>query len=252
MTAQRPGSRPTASGAIAEDRPQGDHISAAIRQALILTGSGRHADPWHPFEVTSPILAEIAEAAGFAPRIAVDTDAALVDARTGALPDLVIANLGHPDEPEDPEQAEAALYGLSRILSRTPVLALHAAANAFTASRTWAPAIGGRWIPGVSGHPPRGTMTVTRVDELPGVSDGPETFELHDERYLGLRRFPGNRVLYTHADENGGSAPCIWVREGDGPRRAYDALGHDARSYESEEHRRILTGLMSWLAPADR
>ncbi|MGP9693761.1 ThuA domain-containing protein [Brachybacterium sp. AOP25-B2-12] len=217
---------------------------------MILSGHGRYADPWHPYQETSRLLAGIAVRAGFTTEIVTDVDAALVHARTAPLPELVIANLGRPDDPEDPDQAEAALYGLSRILSRTPVLALHSAANAFTDSRTWGPAIGGRWVPGVSGHPPRSDMTVSRASVLPGVTDGIDDFTLDDERYLGLRTFPGNHVLYTHQDENGGAAPSVWVRESDGPRCAYDALGHDARSYESEEHRLLLTQLMNWLAPA--
>ncbi|GMA28489.1 ThuA domain-containing protein [Arenivirga flava] len=46
-------------------------------RVLVLTGSGRLADPWHPFAATSAAIARVAEEAGFATTIAPDPIARL-------------------------------------------------------------------------------------------------------------------------------------------------------------------------------
>lgn len=218
-----------------------------MRHAVILTGMDRYADPWHPFAETSLRLAEIAAGAGLDPEIVTDVDTALAAWRTAAAPDLVIANLGRPGPAPDEGLARSALEGLETMLETAPVLAVHAAANCFPDSPLWEEAIGGRWIPDVSGHPPLGELTVTRAGQVAGI-DVPESWQVTDERYLGLRTDPANHVLCTNPDTEGSLAPTIWVRErAGGPRGAYDALGHDARSYESAEHRAVLGDLMQWL-----
>jgi type 1 glutamine amidotransferase len=39
----------------------------------------------------------------------------------------------------------------------------------------------------------------------------------------------------------------IWARENGTSRVVYDALGHDAATYDSVEHRAILTRAADWL-----
>jgi hypothetical protein len=46
-------------------------------QALVLSGGGRYADPWHPFAETSGALAGILGESGFGVEIADGVDAAL-------------------------------------------------------------------------------------------------------------------------------------------------------------------------------
>lgn len=219
-------------------------------QAVILTGTGRYADPWHPMTATSPLIAAALADAGIASRIELKVDHALARwaPDDAALPDLVVANIGRlsTDEPDEGLDPGLVDEGLARMARSVPILAIHCAANAFAHSPSWEEAIGGRWIPGTSWHPERGTATVTRAAELPGVTDGIEEFALHDERYLDLRRKGDNQVLYTHPDEQGEASPSIWVRD-DVPRRAYDALGHDERSYDSTEHRVLIGRIARWL-----
>lgn len=229
--------------------------------ALLLTGHGTYADPWHPFAETSSALAEIATESGLVPVIRTDVDAALAELRTGALPALVIANLGRPDDGTAPSADARA--GLQRMLRDLPLLALHAAVNAFPDEPAWEARLGGRWIPDVSGHPPLGRFAAHRVGALPagpGTVEGaaaalpagpdlPSRIAVEDERYLHLRLAEDRHVLYAHRDDDGAPAPTIWVRGGGGaaPRTAYDALGHDLRSYDSAEHRRALRALLGWL-----
>lgn len=223
-----------------------------MHHAVILSGVGRYADPWHPFAETSRALAQVAADAGLDPEIVTDTDAALAQWTTAALPDLVIVNLGRPD-PSDSAQARQAAAGLERLLLEAPILALHTAANCFPDSETWEQEIGGRWLPETSWHPPHGPITCVREPQvsdatLRALGEGIERFDVEDERYLDLRLGADRHVLYTHPDEQGGRAPTIWARTGaTGKRRVYDALGHDARSYQSATHTELLGRLMTWL-----
>src|SRR5699024_9887359 len=65
----------------------------APMRALVASGSGRYADPWHPFPKTSPLLAEILSGSGF--EVDVDDD---VDASMGRLEgvDLLVVNAADP------------------------------------------------------------------------------------------------------------------------------------------------------------
>ena len=57
----------------------------AAPRALLLSGVGRYADPWHPFAATSAALAGLLGEAGFSVELAEDVDAALAGM---AAPDL--------------------------------------------------------------------------------------------------------------------------------------------------------------------
>jgi uncharacterized protein len=211
-------------------------------RVLLLTGRGRYADPWHPFERTSERLREIL--AGFDVDEPLDVDDALGSAVHA--PDLVVANLGKPLDGA-PSPAPGAIDGLERLLRSTPVLAVHAAVNSFPDSELWAATIGARWVDGRSWHPEFGELKA-----VPGRDDGSPLRELRpltlqDERYLDLEMRAPVVPLYRHSDDAGGLQPSVWVRESAGVRAAYDAYGHDERSYDSAEHRRLLLRLVRWL-----
>jgi type 1 glutamine amidotransferase len=228
-----------------------------MTHVLVLTGAGRYADPWHPMTRTSPLIARALTQAGYEVSIEEHVDRALAELsrQETELPDLVVANIGRLENgtPNDGADAEQVAQGLTRMLAEVPVLALHCAANAFGAelageasAAAWEQAIGGRWVPGVSWHPMRGTMTATRVAVPEGGDGFPEAITAEDERYLDLVPSTERTVLYTHPDDGGAASPAIWVRETT-PRRAYDALGHDEKSYEVATHRELLVALADWL-----
>ncbi|WP_210480449.1 ThuA domain-containing protein [Naasia sp. SYSU D00948] len=225
---------------------EGAQPAAERPRALLLTGVGRYADPWHPFEQTSDRLREILTAAGYEVHEPQDVDAALAAYTDGAPPSIVVANLGKPRDGL-PSPALEARPGLERLLSTTPILAVHAAANSFPDSDLWATTIGARWVDGRAWHPPFG-----RLAAVPESSDGSplgplRPFELDDERYLGLDHHGPVLGLYRHADEDGVLQPSVWLRNADGRRAAYDAYGHDERAYASDAHRDLLLRIVRWL-----
>ncbi|MBO1334567.1 ThuA domain-containing protein [Streptomyces sp. VRA16 Mangrove soil] len=214
---------------------------AGPRRGLLLGGVGRYTDPWHPFPVTNAALVSVAREAGVDLTAATDIDAALADLADGPLPELVVMNLGLPQDDAPVPAGPRPAAGLARLLeSRTPVLAVHASTTCFPGDATWEALLGGTWVRDTTTHPPYGRAHVLVTDPGHPLTTGLTDFDLDDERYTDLRVSPKVRVLLTHEHE-GGRHPLLWVhtRPGGGTT-VYDALGHDGRSYESEEHRLVL------------
>ncbi|MFB2587052.1 ThuA domain-containing protein [Herbiconiux liukaitaii] len=220
----------------------------AERIVLLLSGSGRYADPWHPFSRTSARLAELIREEGFVVAQPENIDQTLADHAAGPLPDLVVADLGRPQDGTPTPSTALGQTGLKRLLRNRPLLAVHAAVSTFADSPAWTTSVGARWIPGASWHPDRGQFTAHVAHS--GTSPiGPlAPFALDDERYLDLQLpATGRTVLYRHQGENSHSQPSIWIQDIDGVRSAYDAYGHDESAYESEEHRDIIRRIIHWL-----
>ncbi|MGX5682105.1 ThuA domain-containing protein [Schumannella luteola] len=214
------------------------------RTALLLSGVGRYADPWHPFGPTSDVIAAVATSRGFSVTIADDVDAAVAALEHGALPDLLIANLG---KPVDGMPSPAAPAALERALAEVPLLAIHAAANSFPDSDAWAAAVGARWIDGTSWHPDYGPTTVSVTPA--GDQFGLEPFDTVDERYHALRPAAERSVLLEVESDGGGAEPVAWL-VGGSPRRAYSALGHDVAAYDAGAVRDLVSRLVEWVAGA--
>lgn len=214
-------------------------------RALIASGTGRYADPWHPFPDTSPLLAGILEEAGFTVAIDDDIDAAMT--RLDGV-DLLVVNAGDPwrDTKERLPADSHSIVGLRGALTRgMGVLALHCAVSSLRDYPDWAAAVGGMWVPGLSWHPEAGMTTITPAAEADGLLTAP--FEVFDERYCGLQRIGHSRPVAEHEGATS-PEPTVWVREYGGARIAVDVLGHDARSYDSEGHRELLRRLALWAA----
>jgi hypothetical protein len=235
--------------------------------AVILTGTGRYADPWHPYERTSAALAEIVRAAGFTPRIATDVDDAL--ARLDERVRLIVVNAGDPDGPDaddspegdgdrpegsraagrDAARVEAAVAVLDAAVARgVGILAVHAAAASLRDYPAYERALGARWVRGRSWHPDFGPARVL-VDSAHPLATGISDFTVEDERYTDLRLDVDVDAVAEHEHE-GTRHPLVWAREVGRSRVAYDALGHDLRSYESADHRALLQRLLHWLGGA--
>ncbi|MEU6841170.1 ThuA domain-containing protein [Streptomyces sp. NPDC046716] len=216
-------------------------VPAAPHHGLLLGGVGRYTDPWHPFAETNTGLTDVAREAGVVLEPAGDIDAALASFAEGALPDLVVVNIGLPRDGRPVPDGAGAAAGLARLLgSVVPVLAVHSSATCFPDDEVWEAGLGGTWVRGTSMHPPYGRAHVLVTDADHPVTAGLDDFALDDERYTHLRHGPGVRVLLAHEHE-GGRHPLLWVhtRPGGG-LTVYDALGHDGRSYASGAHRTVL------------
>lgn len=221
---------------------------------VVLAGRGRYEDPWHDH---AAVAHEVALLFG-EPGALGDRDVvgqvrstwpdALDDLAPGDLL-VVAAGQGRPDASFDGSDDDwrpfhdrlAAWAGAGGA-----VLALHAAANTFGDSPGWARVLGGRWVDGVSGHPPIGPATVTLRQGHP-VTDGLAAVQVFDERYTALDVSPTAQVLGTTPDDDGADHPVLWVQEAHGGRTVYSALGHDLRSFASGSHRALLLRAAGWL-----
>jgi hypothetical protein len=192
-------------------------------RALLLSGTGRYADPWHPFAETSAALAGLLREQGFGVEMAEDVDAAL-------------ARLAAPGGPADAELPDGR-----------PLLVSHVSSTSFLDSAEWAEALGGRWIRGTSMHPEYGPAAIHLRPESGALVEGIADFELLDERYSYLQTAPAVTVHATHTHEDR-EHPVMWSLDRRPGRTFYDALGHAAASYDSPEHRELLLRAISWLA----
>ncbi|WP_157973927.1 ThuA domain-containing protein [Desertihabitans aurantiacus] len=222
--------------------------------ALVVSGSGRWADPWHPFEQTSERLRQVLAGTGLEVTVRDDVE----DALTG-LPavDLLVLNIGNtegpdpdvPDLPErpGPEVVAAIESSLQQHLERGgALLGVHSATTALPSSSTYASLLGGRWVRGRTMHPPIGPARVEPVDVDHPVAAGLGPIELVDERYSWLETGPDVTVLCEHEHDEE-QHPVVWARTAGPARVLYSGLGHDARSYDSPAHRELLVRGAGWL-----
>jgi type 1 glutamine amidotransferase len=225
-------------------------------RAIILSGAGRYADPWHPFPETSARLARLVAAAGYDVEVREDVDAAL--ATLGDDVRLLVVNAADPDGPS-PDGAELgadAAGGSGATVDESAfdaaidrgigILAMHSAAASLRDDAAFDRAVGGHWEPGVSWHPPFGEAHVHLVGNHP-VREGLDDFTVMDERYTALRLHDVVEPIGEH-EEGGSRHPLIWAREFGPSRLVFDALGHDTRSYDSEGHRALIARALEWLS----
>lgn len=225
--------------------PKGDQMSTDQQPptAVVLTGVGRYADPWHDFAGTSAQIVERLGELGVSARVSGTDEATfafddvsllVVDAGGGSTPAPALAQ-GH---------ARAAVLAFAR--AGRPVLATHAASNTFFETPEWAEVLGGRWVPGISMHPPLDTTVVRVVGADHPITAGLGDFEATDERYSYLETARDVTVLVTHAHDER-DHPLVWARERAGARVVYDAFGHDPRAYSRPGRIELLRREVDWL-----
>ncbi|MDN4598998.1 ThuA domain-containing protein [Leifsonia virtsii] len=226
-------------------------------RALILSGAGRYADPWHPFAETSGRIADILRGSGFDVEVSEAVDARMAalayphDSPEGldADPDLLVLNIGDPalTGTPDPEAEELGRAGLLAYLARGGrLLASHVSSTSLRGVPEWEDILGGVWVRGATFHPDYGRARIHVHPERHHVVAGLDDFEVDDERYTDLRVAADVVPLASHEHE-GAEHPLIWARTYGPARVFYDALGHDAASYESPTHREILRRAALWL-----
>lgn len=231
-----------------------------MTRALVLSGQGRYADPWHPFAETSDAVAEVVTDLGWAVEVRASEAGALADL-SGV--DVLVVNTGGGD-PASPPTPDAAwqrdfehLQG--HVDAGRPVLALHAAANTFPDWEQWPEILGGRWVRGTSTHPELSHAVFEACPEqashpvfagLPtgdqlGLPELGPCILCHDERYSELTVHAGSVALLRHHTA-GRHQVCAWLNGS----VLYDGLGHDARSYASASRRRFLANCLTHLVGA--
>jgi type 1 glutamine amidotransferase len=225
--------------------------------ALILSGAGRYADPWHPFAATSSRIADILRGEGIEVEISEDVDArlaALADGEAGSAPDLLVLNIGDPalTDPEhpQPEAERLARTGLlAHLAAGRSLLAMHVSSTSLRGVPEWEDILGGVWVRGTTMHPDYSRARIHVYPERHPIVAGLTDFEVEDERYTYLRTAPDLVPLATH-EHDGAEFPLLWARSYGDARVVYDALGHDEASYESDAHRAIVAAAARWLLRA--
>ncbi|MFV0426275.1 MAG: ThuA domain-containing protein [Beutenbergiaceae bacterium] len=210
---------------------------------LVVTGAGRYGDPWHDFPATSARLAQLLRQAGL--RVAV---ASTDDPPTAQEARLVVVNAGG-GAAALPGTADDACsrwreYVIDHALRGGPVLAVHAATNTFYDEPRWWELLGGRWLPGVSSHPPLERSMVQITEHRHPITAGWDDFEVRDERYSHLQ-VVSDSVLVTHTYD-GDSHPIVWTNRWHRAFVVVDTLGHDVAAY-GPNRRALLEREIDWL-----
>jgi len=211
--------------------------------AVLVSADSSELDPWHVYAETSPLLAEILEQSDLSVDIRV-ADVHRMPAIGDA--DLLVINAGVALCNKRDSTGRVALR--DHVEAGRPVLAMHAATAGLREFPEWPSIVGARWVNGQSFHPPLGLGNVDVLPDHP-LMHGIDSFSLFDELYTSLDLEPGNTILATH-EVDSVKHPIIWTRTRGASSVVYDALGHDARSYESAAHRAIIGRAARFLTAA--
>lgn len=227
-------------------------MSAPSRRQLIISGG------WaHPFDRTTPFLADVLRPAGFEATIANDVDEAadLVNRGSFDLLTVYACWFGMADARYDEvrsiwaRQTSTALRsGIdAHVAAGRGVLALHTAPICFDDWPRWPGIVGGVWNWQRSWHPQPGDLVVETDDQHPIVR-GLGTFGVVDERYTDLDVSGEAEVIAWTVD--GDRQPAIWTHLAGTARVVYDALGHDERSLGHADHAVVLRRGALWAVGA--
>lgn len=213
-------------------------------RATVISGAGRYSDPWHPFAQTSAAVADLLGVHGLSVQVH-PTDTGPPDL-SGV--DLLVVNSGggstRADDEAHPDTGPLRGAVLDFVRAGGPALVVHTGSNTFYETEEWAALIGGRWVPGLSMHPPLDVSRVS-VREHPITSALPEPV-VRDERYCHLQVAPSAEVLISHTHE-GVEHALMWTHRIGELRVIHNALGHDAEAYTGTFRRALLTRELDWL-----
>lgn len=214
-----------------------------MTSVVVISGTGRYADPWHPFAETSTAIVDVLAGAGHDVTVDDDVDARLSD--VGDI-DLLVINIGAAVDVDDARDAATRRGLLAHIAAGRPVLAFHSSATSLQSMPEWEDVLGGIWVRGTTMHPPYSRAHVLVATDGRAVTAGVPDFDVDDERYTHLRVSPAVTPLAWHEHE-GTRHPLLWAHTAGPARVVYDALGHDAASFTSPEHRALIAQAAGWL-----
>ena len=224
-------------------------------RVLLLSGAGRYSDPWHPFPETSARVADTLRDAGLDVTVSDDVDGALARL-VGEAPDLLVLNIGAADgplapgvkdAPPDAARDAASRDGLLAHLSAgRPLLALHVSATSLGFVPEWESILGGIWVRGTTMHPDYDRAHIQVETDAHPIVAGIRDFDTDDERYSWMRVDPAVRAL-AWQEHDGMRHPLLWTHGYGGAQVVYDALGHNATSYDSPEPRELVARSARWL-----
>jgi hypothetical protein len=215
-----------------------------MTDVLVISGSAPYVDEWHDFPTTSARVATILEGLGHSVRLTEDVEPALASPGPAGL---VVLNLGGPAVARPADAAAAARAGLEgHLTAGGALLAMHSSVMALSTVPELRGILGGAWVVGRSMHPPHGEAAVERTAAEHPISTTLSDFRVLDERYSYLEVEPDATVLFDH-EHDGARHPLVWARTAGAGRIVYDALGHDATSYDSAGHQALIAQAVRWL-----
>lgn len=221
------------------------------RKATVLVGVGPLGDTFHDVAATSHQVAGLLEGWGWQVNLCSTLPALFRPGSVGlerlGQADLLVINAGRGDlQPVTEQGWDELLDALQQHRRRgTPLLGLHAAANTLHQLPGFGDWLGGRWVDGVSTHPPIGTTVITPTALEHPITAGLEPFEVFDERYSWMQTQPELDVLVAHRHQDV-DHPLVWAAS-DRPV-VYDALGHGVESFRSPGRVELLRREVEWLA----
>jgi uncharacterized protein len=215
-----------------------------MRNLLLSGGVG------HPFPATSGALAELLDEVGITSEITEDIEDGL---RALADYDLLTVNAlrWRMDAERYAHLRDDWAFSLSaegraeierHLAHGRPILAIHTACICFDDWAGWGAIVGGAWDWGRSSHPPISEARINVRTDAHAVVAGIGDFSLVDEVY-GFLALQDDVAPLATSPHGGADHALLWVRHVAGARVAFDALGHDERSYASPEHRRLIRRL---------
>jgi len=228
-------------------------VTEAALQAVVISGGVAH-----DFTSSSAALLELLNQVGVTGHVREDVDVSLAGL-PGRRPDLVVLNLLRWTMQVDRYAAlrdewsislsAAARAGLTEYLQAGGgLLAMHGASICFDDWPQWKALLGAVWRWETSFHPPlAGPVRISVAASDHPIVAGVPDFDIVDEVYGFLDRAPDVAGLMS-GKHSGAAHPLLWARQVGSGRVVYDALGHDARSYEVPEHRRLVQRAALWAA----
>lgn len=217
----------------------------------------------HDFEVTSGRLAAALADVGIASTIDTDPEAAFASLPRDDVDLLTVNALRWRMEGVERYAPMREEWGLTlspqaragveaHLAAGRPLLAVHTATICFDDWPRWGEIVGAAWAWDRSSHPPiDGEVAVTVATDRHPIVAGVGDFAVIDEVYGFLDRQPDVAGL-LHASHGGTAHPLLWARTlPGGARVVYDALGHDARSYDHPTHQTLLRRIGAWLRGDD-
>jgi type 1 glutamine amidotransferase len=214
-----------------------------MTRSLILSGGGPYADPWHPFAATSERIAGVLTALGHHVEISDLVTERVADLRGW---DLIVVNAASGPEADPSAAHDGLMAALDRGLA---VLAIHVGACTLLRLPEWESVTGAAWIGGRSMHPKVGPCRIITYPGRHPICAPVADFDITDERYAYLRTAPDIVPLAAH-EHMGELHPLLWARVREKSRIVTDLLGHDERSYDSPEHRQLISRAARWLTQA--
>lgn len=216
------------------------------QQALVVGGCPA---PWHRLEAAIPPLQSALEEVGLMTRFTGIYHPEGGDDFTGDYGALSADTLQDVDllvlYTTGAEHRGADIPAILQFVEKGGALVgIHCATDSFTQDADFVRFMGARFRT----HPVQLDITMEIVDRQHPITNGVDTFTVHDELYLFADYDPDNVHLLaqTRSVDDNGPVPIAWTREPGRGRLFYLSLGHNASTLADTNWRRFFQNGVEW------